>query len=113
MKTVNLPFEPEDVLIQLTPELDEEKNWTGALSVNIVTSDESSLCESDTKKVITVAKTLCAALPMYEDNEDILEMAMWYVKNNSPVSDEEESKVQKIKENVIYVNFKNSIAEGD
>jgi len=37
----------DDFLIQVSPSIDEEHNWTGEIEINMYLSSSSTLCEED------------------------------------------------------------------
>ena len=71
--------DPNDFLIQISPSVDEEHNWTGEISIDLIISTSASLCDADHNRILTLAKTICAAVPMYEDDPDLYDRAMEYV----------------------------------
>tara|TARA_R110000824_G_scaffold120407_7_gene275784 strand:+ start:328 stop:681 length:354 start_codon:yes stop_codon:yes gene_type:complete len=75
----NYEFDPNDFLIQISPGIDENCNWTGEVTINVVVSTNPSLCEDDHYKLLMFAKTVCAAVPMYEENAEVYKQAMEYV----------------------------------
>ena len=71
--------DPNDFLIQISPSVDEEHNWTGEIAIDLIVSAGASLCDADHSRLLTLAKTICAAVPMYEDDPDLYDRAMEYV----------------------------------
>ena len=71
--------DPNDFLIHISPSVDEEHNWTGEIAIDLIVSAGASLCDADHSRLLTLAKTICAAVPMYEDDPDLYDRAMEYV----------------------------------
>ncbi len=108
----NYEVDPNDFLIQISPSVDEDHNWTGEVTINVIVSTEPSLCEDDHYKLLMFTKTVCAAVPMYEDDPDVYEQAMEYVAlaeqkaNNTEKEDPYFFKQTYTKEgNIINVDF--------
>jgi hypothetical protein len=75
----NYEVDPNDFLIQISPSIDEDHNWTGEVAINVIVSTNPTLSEDDHCKLLMFAKTVCAAVPMYEDDHAVYEQAMEYV----------------------------------
>ena len=106
----NYEVDPNDFLIQISPSVDEEHNWTGEIAVDLIISTATSLCDDDHTRLLTLAKTICAAVPMYEDNPELYSQALQYVAEAENAVNEGEDpsffKQGYTREgNVINVNF--------
>ena len=75
----NYEVDPNDFLIQISPSVDENHNWTGEVTIDLIVSTETSLCEDDHNKLLMLSKTICASVPMYEDDPELYTQAMKYV----------------------------------
>ena len=102
--------DPNDFLIQISPSIDEEHNWTGEIAIDLIISTATSLCDDDHTRLLTLAKTICAAVPMYADNPELYSQALQYVAEAENAVNEGEDpiffKQDYTREgNVINVNF--------
>lgn len=71
----------EDFLIQVTPMLGDDAHWTGQVEINIISSDASPLNTEETEALLFFCQMICASVPIYEDHDNIREMAAWMVKS--------------------------------
>lgn len=107
----NYEVDPNDFLIQISPSVDEDLNWTGEVSVNVIVSTNPTLSEDDHTKLLMFAKTVCAAVPMYEDDHTLYQQAMAYVAiaedaaNDTEEEDPYFFKHYTTEDNVINVDF--------
>ena len=107
----NYEVDPNDFLIQISPSVDEDYNWTGEVSINVIVSTNPTLSEDDHTKLLMFAKTVCAAVPMYEDDHAVYEQAMEYVAmaedtaNDTEEEDPYYFKHYTTEDNVINVDF--------
>lgn len=69
----------EDILIQISPKIDEDFNWTGQVEINIISSDDSSLKKEELEALLFFCQMVCASVPIYEQHDTIREMAAWLV----------------------------------
>ena len=70
----------DDFLIRVSPSIDEEHNWTGEIEINMYLSSSSTLCEEDFNNLTLLVKTICASVPLYEENPDLYDEACKYVQ---------------------------------
>ena len=108
----NYEVDPNDFLIQISPSVDEDHNWTGEVTINVIVSTNPTLSEDDHYKLLMFTKTVCAAVPMYEDDHAVYEQAMEYVaiaEEAANNTEEEDSHFFKhnytTEDNVINVDF--------
>ena len=102
----------EDFLIQVTPMLGDDSHWTGQVEINIISSENSCLKKEELEALLFFSQMVCASVPIYEQHDDIREMAAWLV--NEKYSEESKKKlngskrkagVMSTKENIIKVDF--------
>jgi len=103
-----------DFHIQISPSVDENHNWTGEISINLILNTDTSLCDDDYYKLLMLTKTMCASVPMYEDYPDLYNKAIEYVAKAEAAVDDIEGEDSYFfkqeyttEDNVISVNFKN------
>jgi len=102
----------EDFLIQISPRLDEDLNWTGQVEINIISSDESCLGNEDMGALLFFTQMICAAVPIYEEHDSIREMAAWLVNQKYSTEGkkklnggEKKAQVVSTENNVIKIDF--------
>ena len=69
MGTVFQQFDDNDILIRLSPFLNDRGEWTGELLVGIASSEDNDLTENDYFHVMQLGSMLCAAVPLMEESE--------------------------------------------
>jgi len=105
MGTIFQQFDDNDILIRLSPFLDQKGSWTGELLVGIASSEDNDLPEDDYFHIMQLGSMLCAAVPLMEDDEKFRDMLYKYTQN---VLEEEKKGKREIVEkhdNIIKVNF--------
>ena len=70
----------EDFLIQVVPELDDKNSWTGEVQISIVSSENSCLTQEEIDSLTFFCKMMCVSVPIYEEHDNIREMASWLIK---------------------------------
>ena len=107
--SILIDFDPNDFLIRLNPMLDESGNWSGDISVGIVTTPENNLDEEDFYQMMYLTMMVTAALPLMEDSVEFRKALNKYAKKLHDSSDEEtepsKPKTEKIADNVIKLKF--------
>tara|TARA_R100000700_G_C3179067_1_gene155237 strand:+ start:5561 stop:5881 length:321 start_codon:yes stop_codon:yes gene_type:complete len=106
MGTVFQQFDDNDILIRLSPFLDEQDGWTGEVLVGIATSEDNYLSENDYFHIMQLGSMLCAAVPLMEESETFRKMLYEYTQN--VLEEERKEKKKKVVEkhdNIIKVNF--------
>tara|TARA_R100001082_G_scaffold108483_2_gene83776 strand:- start:72 stop:392 length:321 start_codon:yes stop_codon:yes gene_type:complete len=106
MGTVFQQFDDNDILIRLSPFLDEKDGWTGEVLVGIATSEDNYLSENDYFHIMQLGSMLCAAVPLMEESETFRKMLYEYTQN--VLEEERKEKKKKVVEkhdNIIKVNF--------
>jgi hypothetical protein len=102
-----LDFEPNDMIVRLTPFLDEKGDWTGELMIGCDTTGESTLNEDDYANLMRIVHMTAASIQAMEESETVRNILSDYADN----AIEETIKEKKINSavtkdgNVIEVNF--------
>ena len=106
MGTVFQQFDDNDILIRLSPFLDEKDGWTGEVLVGVATSEDNYLSENDYFHIMQLGSMLCAAVPLMEESETFRKMLYEYTQNViEKEKKENKKKIVEKKDNIIKVNF--------
>ena len=103
-----LDFEPNEMILCISPILDNRNNWTGELVIGTSTTGESTLNEDDHANLMHIMHMIAASIPAMEDNETVREVLSNYADaslQDTLKQHKKESAVVK-EGNVIEVNFK-------
>ena len=110
-------MQPEDFIIQVKPFIDPKTNqWTGVVSLNIISSDHSTLNKDDTDSLWHICKMMCSTLPLIEEDKEFASMLDaiakehsddMYLNNNNENNKNPLTSIEK-DGNVIKLNFKSS-----
>lgn len=107
--SVLIDFDPNDFLIRLNPMLDADGNWSGDISVGIITTPENDLDEDDFDQMMYLTMMVTAALPLMEDSVEFRKALNKYARKLHNDGEEEEAsskpKTEKLSDNVIKINF--------
>lgn len=100
-----IDFHPNDYIIRLSPFVDEKGNWTGELMVGTISTEDNVMNDTDHYQLMHLTQMVCASIPAMEENEDFRELLTEIVDDTVSGSDEEESKITGVDENIISVKF--------
>tara|TARA_R110000796_G_scaffold93589_2_gene198190 strand:- start:51 stop:407 length:357 start_codon:yes stop_codon:yes gene_type:complete len=109
-------MQPEDFIIQVKPFIDPKTNqWTGVVSLNIISSDHSPLNNDDMDSLWHICKMMCSTLPLIEEDKEFASMLDMIAREHSDdmyLNSNENNKnpltsVEK-DGNVIKLNFKSN-----
>ena len=106
MGTVFQQFDDNDILIRLSPFLDDSGGWTGELLVGIASSEDNDLTDNDYFHIMQLGSMLCAAVPLMEESETF--RIMLYEYTQKVLEEEKKQKKKSVVEkhdNIIKVNF--------
>ena len=111
MKTVKDVLSYDSVYIKLKPlDIGEGGEWGGEIEVTVVCPNTVPVNRKGEILLCDVAAMMSASLILYEDNEDIREMAEQLVHNSNGgeymLKEKPHSRVVQISDNVIKLNFK-------
>tara|TARA_R110000822_G_scaffold306728_1_gene433190 strand:- start:530 stop:871 length:342 start_codon:yes stop_codon:yes gene_type:complete len=102
--------EPEDFMIRVRPQLNNNDDWTGEIDVVIITSPENPTCDDDYYEVMHICKMIASIIPLMEKDNKLRNLVNDYVVN---ILDKEVINditnlptVEKIEDNVVRINFK-------
>ena len=68
--------------VALTPEFDEQGNWTGAVSATLEEDVHNDLNTDELTQIRSVCGMMAACLPLMEEDEDFLEYIKGYFSAN-------------------------------
>ena len=108
MGTIFQQFDDNDILIRLSPFLDDRGGWTGELLVGLASSEDNDLTENDYFHVMQLGSMLCAAVPLMEESESFRKMLYEYTQNvleEEKKGNKKKKKVVEKHDNIIKVNF--------
>ena len=96
-------FNPNDFVIRISPEVDNNGDWTGDLTVGMLTTDDNTMKEDDFAHLKVLTDMLIAAIPLMEQDHDVRRKLFKIVDT----IDEEEEKplIEERDGNVVKVNF--------
>ena len=100
-----IDFHPNDYIIRLSPFVDEKGNWTGELMVGTISTEDNVMNDTDHYQLMHLTQMVCASIPAMEENEDFRELLTEIVDDVVAGSEEEDSKITGVDENIISVKF--------
>jgi len=100
-----IDFHPNDYIIRLSPFVDEKGNWTGELMVGTISTEDNVMNDTDHYQLMHLTQMVCASIPAMEESEDFRELLTEIVDDTVSGSEEEESKITGVDENIISVKF--------
>jgi len=97
-------FNPNDFVIRISPEVDSQGDWTGDLSVGMLTTDDNNMKKDDYVHLRVLTDMLIAAIPLMEEDADVRRKLFKYVDE---LNHDEETKplITERDGNVVKVNF--------
>lgn len=97
-------FNPNDFVIRISPEVDSQGDWTGDLSVGMLTTDDNNMKKEDYVHLRVLTDMLIAAIPLMEEDADVRRKLFRYVDE---LNQDEETKplITERDGNVVKVNF--------
>jgi len=102
-----LDFEPNDMIVCISPFLDDNGEWTGELLVGCSTTGESTLNEDDHENLMRVLHMTAASIQAMEENETVRNVLSDYADSAIKETIKEEKKSNTVVKNgnVIEVKF--------
>jgi len=99
-------FNPNDFVIRISPDVDDKGDWTGELSVGMLTTDDNTMKADDFAHLKVLTDMLIAAIPLMEQDHDVRRKLFKLVDQidadeldmNKPLVEERDG-------NVVKVNF--------
>ena len=97
-------FNPNDFVIRISPEVNSQGDWTGDLSVGMLTTDDNNMKKDDYVHLRVLTDMLIAAIPLMEEDADVRRKLFKYVDE---LNHDEETKplIAERDGNVVKVNF--------
>ena len=96
-------FNPNDFVIRISPEVDDNGDWTGDLTVGMLTTDDNTMKAEDFAHLKVVTDMLIAAIPLMEQDPEVRRKLFKIVDT---IDDEEEKPLIAERDgNVVKVNF--------
>ena len=96
-------FNPNDFVIRISPDVDDNGDWTGDLSVGMLTTDDNTMKADDFAHLKMLTDMLIAAIPLMEQDHEVRRKLFRIVDT---IDDEEEKPLIKERDgNVVKVNF--------
>jgi len=97
-------FDDDDVMVKLSPFLDEDGSWTGELTVGIVASEDNALDDDDYFHVMNLASMLCAAVPLMEESTNFREELYNYTQ--TVLKEDNKPSIERVENsNIVKLNF--------
>jgi len=109
MKKIDTKFlKPEDFIINVRPQLDHKRAWTGQVEINIMSSKENGLTHFDNEALFHLCTCMSALVPMMELDKDLLYEIEDFIKELKKKDTRANDKltVQSKDGNVITLDFK-------
>jgi len=97
-----IDFHPNDYIIRLSPFVDEKGNWTGELMVGTISTEDNVMSDNDHYQLMHLTQMVCASIPAMEEFRELLTEI---VDDVVAGSEEEDSKITGVDENIISVKF--------
>jgi hypothetical protein len=99
-------FAPNDFIIRISPDVDEQGDWTGDIQIGMLTTDDNTMKDQDFAHIKVLTDMLIAAIPLIEDDADIRRKLFNLVDElEFEDSTEQEPLVASRDGNVVKVNF--------
>ena len=99
-------FTPNDFVIRISPEVDDNGDWTGDLTVGMLTTDDNTMKEDDFAHLKVLTDMLIAAIPLMEQDHDVRRKLFKLVDQiDADEMAEEKPLIEERDGNVVKVNF--------
>ena len=99
-------FNPNDFVIRISPDVDDNGDWTGDLSVGMLTTDDNTMKADDFAHLKMLTDMLIAAIPLMEQDHDVRRKLFKIVdKIDADELEMERPLVEERDGNVVKVNF--------
>lgn len=101
-----IQFNPNDFIIRISPDVDDTGDWTGDLTVGMLTTDDNTLNSDDFAHLKVLTDMLIAAIPLMEEDPDVRSKLFKLVDQLDAEETEEYKPLVKERDgNVVKVNF--------
>jgi len=99
-------FNPNDFVIRISPEVDDNGDWTGDLTVGMLTTDDNTMKTDDFAHLKVLTDMLIAAIPLMEQDHDVRRKLFKLVDQiDADGTAEEKPLIEERDGNVVKVNF--------
>ena len=99
-------FNPNDFVIRISPEVDESGDWTGDLTVGMLTTDDNTMKADDFAHLKMLTDMLIAAIPLMEQDHDVRRKLLKLVDQiEADETAQEKPLIEERDGNVVKVNF--------
>lgn len=96
-------FNPNDFVIRISPEINDEGDWTGDLTVGMLTTDDNTMKAEDFAHLKVLTDMLIAAIPLMEQDPEVRRKLFRIVDTID--NEEEKPLIAERDGNVVRVNF--------
>tara|TARA_R110000803_G_scaffold102310_3_gene170381 strand:- start:651 stop:1001 length:351 start_codon:yes stop_codon:yes gene_type:complete len=73
MKDTIKRMRPEDFIINVRPDLNDKKEWTGEVDISIMTAGDNPLGDDDYYGVMGFCRVICSSVPVMEQDDYVRE----------------------------------------
>ena len=99
-------FNPNECVIRISPEVDDKGDWTGDLTVGMLTTDDNTMKADDFAHLKMLTDMLIAAIPLMEQDHDVRRKLFKLVDQiDADEMAEDKPLVEERDGNVVKVNF--------
>ena len=99
-------FNPNDFVIRISPDVDDNGDWTGDLTVGMLTTDDNTMKADDFSHLKMLTDMLIAAIPLMEQDHDVRRKLFKLVDQiDADEMAQEKPLVEERDGNVVKVNF--------
>ena len=96
-------FNPNDFVIRISPDVDDNGDWTGDLTVGMLTTDDNTMKAEDFAHLKVLTDMLIAAIPLMEQDPEVRRKLFRIVDTID--NEEEKPLIAERDGNVVKVNF--------
>jgi len=99
-------FNPNDFVIRIAPDVDDNGDWTGDLTVGMLTTDDNTMKADDFAHLKMLTDMLIAAIPLMEQDHDVRRKLFKLVdKIDADEMAQDKPLIEERDGNVVKVNF--------
>lgn len=112
-KKITDSLKKEDIVLCLRPEVINDSEWSGDVSISIMAGRDNPLNDEDYYSLLHFAKMVCASVPIMEKSEELRDLIYNYVLEEIDMENElgvqldeiERGKVLDRTDNVVTLSF--------
>jgi len=98
-------FAPNDFIIRISPDVDEQGDWTGDIQIGMLTTDDNTMKDQDFAHIKVLTDMLIAAIPLIEEDAEVRRKLFTLVDDLEFEEGDTKPLVEKRDGNVVTVNF--------